>query len=110
MINSSIYHERIDAIAQTIRLVFLIQFNKEKKSLKLYEYKLSQLLNILLKYQYQTNAKQKVKGSFSWGKKSDGKIVSHANSWVTFFSIQALYFYKDFLEGKKIKFDEFTFV
>jgi rhamnogalacturonyl hydrolase YesR len=110
LINSSIYHERIDAIAQTIRLVFLMQFNKEKKNLKPYEYKLSQLLKILLKYQYQANTKQKVRGSFSWGKKSDGKLVSHANSWVTFFSIQALYFYKDFLESKKVKFDEFTFV
>ena len=110
LVNSSIYHERIDAIAQTIRLIFLSKFNKNKKKLIVAENKLQKLLKIMLKYQNLKTNNIKIKGSFSWGKKSDGTKLNHSNSWVTFFAIQALFFYKDYLERKKIKFDEFTFV
>ena len=110
LINTSIYHERIDAIAQTIRLIFLSTFNKDKKKLLVSEDKLKKLLKIMLKYQNLNTNNPKIKGSFSWGKKSDGVILKHSNSWVTFFAIQALFFYKDYLENKKVKFDEFTFV
>ena len=110
LINSSIYHERIDAIAQTIRLIFLSKINKNKKKLIVNEDKLQKLLKIMLEYQNLKTNNSKIKGSFSWGKKSDGTILKHSNSWVTFFAIQALFFYKDHLENKKIKFDEFTFV
>ncbi len=110
LINTSIYHERIDAIAQTIRLIFLSTFNKDKKKLLVSEDKLKKLLKIMLKYQNLKTNNSKIKGSFSWGKKSDGVVLKHSNSWVTFFAIQALFFYKDYLENKKVKFDEFTFV
>ena len=111
LINSSIYHERIDAVAQTIRLIFLIKFNKNKKNLIISKPKLKKLLKIMLKYQNLKTNNSKIKGSFSWGKKSNGTILKHANSWVTFFTIQSLFFYKDFLENnKENKFDEFTFV
>ena len=109
-INSSIYHERIDAIAQTVRLIFLSKLNKNKKKLIVGENKLQKLLKIMLKYQNLKTNDLKIKGAFSWGKKSDGVVLKHSNSWVTFFAIQSLFFYKDFLENKKIKFDEFTFV
>ena len=46
LINSSIYHERIDAVAQTIRLIFLIKFNKNKKNLIVSKPKLKKLLKI----------------------------------------------------------------
>ena len=110
LINTSIYHERIDAIAQTIRLIFLSTLNKDKKKLLVSEDKLKKLLKIMLEYQNLKTNNPKIKGSFSWGKKSDGVILKHSNSWVTFFAIQALFFYKDYLENKKVKFDEFTFV
>ena len=111
LINSSIYHERIDAVAQTIRLIFLIKFNKNKKNLIISKPKLKKLLKIMLKYQNLKTNNSKIKGSFFWGKKSNGTILKHANSWVTFFTIQSLFFYKDFLENnKENKFDEFTFV
>ena len=110
LINTSIYYERIDAIAQTIRLIFLSTLNKDKKKLLVSEDKLKKLLKIMLEYQNLKTNNPKIKGSFSWGKKSDGVILKHSNSWVTFFAIQALFFYKDYLENKKVKFDEFTFV
>ena len=110
LINSSIYHERIDAIAQTIRLIFMSTFDKENKKLIVNEKKLHKLLKIMINYQSIKTNNSKIKGSFSWGKKSDGSILKHANSWVTFFAIQSLFFYKDYIENKKIKFDEFTFV
>lgn len=110
LINSSIYHERIDAIAQTIRLIFISTFNKDKKKLMVSEHKVQKLLKIMLKYQNLNTSNPKIKGSFSWGKKSDGAILRHSNSWVTFFAIQSLFFYRDYLKNKKVKFDEFTFV
>ena len=33
LINTSIYHERVDAIAQTIRLILLPTLNKDKKKI-----------------------------------------------------------------------------
>ncbi len=110
LINSSIYHERIDAIAQTIRLIFLSTFNKNEKQVKINKVKLNKLLKIMLKYQNSNSSNPKIKGSFSWGKKSNGVELKHPNSWVTFFAIQSLFFYKDYLENKKIKFDEFNLV
>ena len=110
LINSSIYHERVDAIAQTIRLILLPNLNKDKKKLIFSERKINKLLKIMLKHQNTNTNNIKIKGSFSWGKKSDGVLLKHANSWVTFFAIQSLFFYKDYLEKKKIKFDEFNFV
>ena len=108
LVNSSIFHERIDAIAQTIRLIFLSKLNKKK--LIVNEKKLKKLLKIMLKYQNLKTNNLKIKGAFSWGKKSDGIILKHSNSWVTFFAIQSLFFYKDYLENKKVKFDEFNLV
>jgi hypothetical protein len=110
LINTSIYHERIDAIAQTIRLIFLSTFNKNEKQVKINKDKLNKLLKIMLKYQNSNSKNPKIKGSFSWGKKSNGAELKHPNSWVTFFAIQSLFFYKDYLENKKIKFDEFNLV
>ena len=110
LINSLIYHERVDAIAQTIRLSLLSTLSKEKKKMMFSEKKINKLLKIMLKYQNLNTNNLKIKGSFSWGKKSDGMLLKHANSWVTFFAIQSLFFFKDYLEKKKIKFDEFNFV
>ena len=110
LISHSIFHERIDAIAQTIRLILLLNINSKKKLSNAYYRKLNKLLKIMLNYQNINSNNNKIKGSFSWGKKSDGKILKHPNSWVTFFAIQALFLYKDLLEKKKVKFDEFNLV
>ena len=109
LITHSIYHERIDAIAQTIRLIFLSQFIKKGK-IKIKNKKINKLLKIMLKYQNLKTSDLKIKGSFTWGKKSNGTILKHPNSWVTFFAIQSLFFFKDYIENKKIKFDEFNLV
>ena len=72
--------------------------------------KLKKLVKILISYQNPEAKNLKERGAFKWGKYSSGKFSNHSNSWVTFFAIQALYLYKDFLENKKINFDEFTIV
>ena len=69
LINTSIYHERVDAIAQTIRLILLPTLNKDKKKLMFSESKITKLLKIMLKYQNIKTNNVKIKGSFSWGKK-----------------------------------------
>lgn len=103
-----IYYERIDAIAQVIRLNFL-HLNKKKKII-LTAKKLEKLVSILLSYQNKNKKNLKTFGSFLWGKKSSGVKVNHANSWVTFFAIQGLYLLKYFQKNKKIKFDPFDIV
>ena len=108
LIESSNFNERIDSIAQTIRLVLLTQ--KQKKMSINEKNKLKKLVKILINYQNPEAKNLKERGAFKWGKYSSGKFSNHSNSWVTFFAIQALYFYKDFLENKKINFDEFTIV
>jgi hypothetical protein len=105
---SSNFNERIDSIAQTIRLILLTQ--KEEKLSTNKKNKLKKLVKILISYQNSEIKNLKERGAFKWGKYSNGKFSNHSNSWVTFFGIQALYFYKDFLENKKINFDEFTIV
>jgi hypothetical protein len=108
LMESSNFNERIDSIAQTIRLILLTQ--KEKKLSVNKKNKLKKLVKILISYQNSEIKNLKERGAFKWGKYSNGKFSNHSNSWVTFFGIQALYFYKDFLENKKINFDEFTIV
>lgn len=106
--NKPIYAERVDAIAQVIRLNFLHLMNKEKNLLQ--NNKLSKIFNILLSYQDKNKKNVKTYGSFLWGKKSSGEKVIHANAWVTFFALQSLYLLKYFYDNEKIKFDPFDIV
>jgi len=108
LINSLNFNERIDSVAQIIRLILLNQ--KPKKLTKTTKDKMKKLIKILLSYQNIKEKNLKERGAFKWGKYSNGKIANHSNSWVTFFAIQALYFYKDFLKNKKNNFDQFTMV
>ena len=72
--------------------------------------KIQKLLKILLKYQNKNHNNIKVEGSFYWGKTSQGKLLKHPNSWVTFFSIQSLILLKSFLKNEKSNFDSFDLV
>ena len=69
LISHSIFHERIDAIAQTIRLILLLNINSKKKLSNTYYKKLNKLLKIMLNYQNINSNNIKIKGSFSWEKK-----------------------------------------
>lgn len=107
--NKPIYHERIDAIAQTLRLIYFcgnFNFIKIKKKKK----KIFQLLKILLKNQMLKNKKIKINGGFVWGKLSNGEKKIHPNSWVTFFALQALIFKNEGDQNKLKKFDIFHLV
>jgi prenyltransferase beta subunit len=107
-IESSNFNERIDSIAQIIRLILLTQ--KQKKMTVNKINKLKKLVKILISYQNSETKNLKERGAFKWGKYSNGKFANHSNSWVTFFAIQALHLYKDFLENKKNDFDEFIMI
>ncbi len=103
-----IYHERIDALAQAVRLAFL-NTNVNNK-LRINISKIEKLLILVLKNQNLKTNNLKVKGSFYWGKTSYGKLLKHPNSWVTFFSIQALMMYENYNKTKKKFFDSFDLV
>ena len=103
-----IYHQRADALSQTLRLYLLhSMYNKKIKTDKK---NIINIFNNLLKFQYKKSNKRRISGSFKWGKTSQGELKLHANSWVTFFSIQTFYMLKDFLSGKKTIFDPFDLI
>ncbi len=103
-----IFHERVDAIAQVIRLSFLNSINSKRPR---FNYnKIMRLVSILMKYQNTKNKNLKIRGSFYWGKTSYGEFLNHPNSWVTFFCIQALFLVEQYNKNKKINFDSFDLV
>ncbi len=103
-----IFHERIDAISQVIRLAFL--HSKDSNKIKFNQNKIKKLVELALRYQNIKSDDVKIKGSFYWGKTSSGLLLKHPNSWVTFFSIQALMLLNSFILEKKINFDSFDLV
>ena len=103
-----IFHERLDAVSQVIRLFFLNSSNQKNSDFDIR--KIKKLINLLLKYQNSKSDNIKIKGSFYWGKTSNGKQMKHPNSWVTFFAIQALFMYRNFANDQKLKIDTFDLV
>ena len=102
-----IFHERADSIAQVLRLFFL--HNNKSRTQKSNKMIINNLLKILFKYQI-TSKNKRTNGSFLWGKNSNGKVIFHSNSWVTFFSIQAFYLYKNILQNNKKTLSPFEIV
>jgi len=105
--DSPIYHERIDAIAQTVRMGIIHIIEKRIDSH--YYSHVEKLVTIIEKYQVKEGNKQEL-GGVNWGKTSSGKIMAHPNSWVTAFSIQALMIYEDYLEINKLNLNLFHIV
>ena len=108
LIERIIYHQRADALAQTLRLFFLHKISGKKILTK--NKNINTILQNLLKFQFKNNKNKKLNGSFKWGKTSFGKLKTHANSWVTFFSIQTLYLIKETLEKKKSHLEPFDLI
>ena len=82
------YNERVDALAQVLRLIIL-----NKKDLKLgniENFKIYKLINLILSYQCFNKNYVKENGGYYWGKKSNGKKTSHINTWTTVFVAQTL--------------------
>jgi hypothetical protein len=110
LLTSSVYYQRIDAVAQVVRLIMLNSLKKNNNYYLKSKNKLKKLIKILIANQNLKTNNKKIKGAFLWGKNSDGSVVHHSNSWVTFFAIQALYLYRDYITKKKIRFEEFDLV
>ena len=102
------FHERVDALSQVIRLALLHKNNSSK--FRFNYQNISKLTKLVLRYQNTKSNNIKIRGSFYWGKTSAGKLRKHPNSWVTFFSIQALMLLKSSQLGEKINFDSFDLV
>ena len=93
--------ERVDILAQTLRLSVIFLNNKllDKK----YEKNVERLSERLLQFQYLKEGSQK--GGFFYGYDVDHKTLkekksNHLNSWVTMFALQSLIMYKQYLEGR----------
>ena len=93
--------ERVDILAQTLRLAVIFLNNKllDKK----YEKNVEKLVKRLLQFQYLKDGNQK--GGFFYGYDVDYKTLkekrsNHLNSWVTMFALQALIMYKQYTEGR----------
>jgi rhamnogalacturonyl hydrolase YesR len=110
LLTSSVYYQRIDAVAQVVRLIMLNSLKKNNNYYLKSKNKLNKLIKILIANQNLKTNNKKIKGAFLWGKNSDGSVVHHSNSWVTFFAIQALYLYRDYITKKKFRFEEFDLV
>ena len=106
--NKPIFFERVDAIAQVLRLNFL-NSNFGKKNL-IAKNDLIKMVNLLLKNQVKNKNNHKINGSFIWGKKSTGELVKHSNSWVTFFSLQALNMVNDYFDKIDFNLEEFDLI
>ncbi len=81
-------HERADINAQVIKLMILLNISDNKPDKSLIENCIMHLLK------FQTETVDKVAdGSFIYGFDDDGRKKNDPNSWVTMFSVQALYMY-----------------
>ena len=87
-----IYSERVDALAQSVRLVLLLlKDNKIDKNK--FDPQIKKVIKIIVKYQSQSK-RLKEQGGFYWGKTSKGKTSMDLNCWVTSFVIQTLILFK----------------
>ena len=100
--NEFIKHERSDILAQVLRLgIIMLGLGLISSE---YGKKLDRLKDRLISFQYKSDD-IKSNGGFLFGEDVDYKnnlVVSkkaHLNSWCTMFSLQALIFYKNYLEG-----------
>ena len=92
-----IYHERVDAISQTLRLavLHLAQGTLHES----YRRRAERLVPIILRNQAKTDDVRS-NGGLYFGRSNKGEVIPHVNSWVTAFASQALRLYRDSLEGK----------
>jgi len=95
--NNLIDFERLDILAQTLRLGVLNSINNEK---------LDKLKKRLIKFQ---NLNKEQKGGFRYGYDDQGNKYEHINSWCTMFALQALILYNQHSENN-INFNEFLLV
>ncbi len=81
------YHQRVDGIAQTLRLGTILRKNGYLNSPS--DPHLHKLLTNLLPYQ-STRRDLNQEGGFTFGFTSTGELQPHVNSWCSMFALQAL--------------------
>ncbi len=84
------YHQRMDGIAQTIRLATILI--KKGCLDKKYNKNVEKLITLLLQHQY-TDKSLNQDGGFLFGYSSGGEPIRNVNAWCTMFALQALQWY-----------------
>lgn len=88
----ALYNERVDILAQTLRLASIHTNEGRLVLTPELQGKLDKLASLILKYQVNSQDPA-TNGGFYFGRLSDGSMMSHVNVWVTAFAIQALSLY-----------------
>lgn len=79
------YNERVDVLAQVLRLAILFNLDSAKGKL---------MLEKIISYQYSGKVAGQ-NGGFLFGKSSIGEKINHVNSWVTMFALQAMMIFRE---------------
>jgi hypothetical protein len=91
-----VYHERVDVVAQTLRLT-LLHLESERLPRRFANVP-HRLADKLVAYQSH-DPDLRACGGFYFGKLSHGSEVRNVNTWVSAFAIQALELFRDHLTG-----------
>lgn len=85
----ALYNERVDILAQALRLA-AVHIGEGRLTLTAeVEAKLDKLTTLIVRNQAESDD-HRVNGGFYFGRLSDGSVMPHINVWVTAFAIQAL--------------------
>lgn len=87
-----LYNERVDVLAQTLRLAMIHMGEKRIQRSAINQQKVDKLATLILRNQAISDD-PRINGGFYFGRLSDGAIMQHVNVWVTAFAIQALSLY-----------------
>jgi len=87
-----LYNERVDVLAQTLRLAMIHVGEARLPLSPEINRKLDQLVTLILRNQASADD-SRIDGGFYFGRLSDGSVMPHVNVWVTAFVIQALGLY-----------------
>lgn len=103
-----LYNERVDILAQTLRLAAIhiaegrLEHSTETNT------KLEKLLTVITRNQ-ATSSDKRIDGGLYFGRLSNGEQMQHVNVWVTAFAIQAFALYNN-LPNKASSFNPFFMV
>jgi hypothetical protein len=89
--NRPYFVDRFDITAQALRLALLLRTDGR---LDAYDDRVDRLCTLLVGGQL-SDRDPAADGAFVFGRASDGRVLRHANTWVTAFAIQAIRLYAD---------------
>jgi len=91
-----LYNERVDILAQTLRLAVIHLAESRLADTPETRTKLDKLITIITRNQ-ATSDDKRINGGFYFGRLSNGEVMPHINVWVTAFAIQGLGRYEGYL-------------